>query len=506
MLNKLLLASCAVYTVAATAALLDFFPSSLELNDYSNGNTFSLRLTAPVGNVTVFFSGYSLWFGVGHLTFTNETFDIPQTVQIRATTQLAPLTNQLYNLNAAYFLNCRPINVEYKVSRTVQLGGTCSSVGDPHIQTFTGKSYTSSEDGVQNLFTSKDLTVQTVEGKCTNHYGLRGASCNNAFALRYGSSVFVLDVRKNYTGLYQLAPNVDGVSVRYETDKNTYFNYYFTLPDGSSVTASVSFMDWGYYINVQLSVAPYYSAPTQGKCSKNKYGGACNRINASPSLLYVRGAHTPYVGGDAVTGGNVSVYLTSWKATESEVLFNGFYVASKPLWRNAVSPALPASNEVPAAVTPPTFPTYTGSYSLTRRDTAAVEEEMLVKRNSVSDEFMANATNICTALTQGPCGDVVEAAGYINSCTMDAITTGSHAFAQTHGLAFLQECYQITAGQAASSNSDESGAAQALQLKSGFGTYSCPKACSGRGTCTSIGCVCKSGFFGTACDSQLTSF
>jgi hypothetical protein len=108
----------------------------------------------------------------------------------------------------------------------------------------------------------------------------------------------------------------------------------------------------------------------------------------------------------------------------------------------------------------------------------------------VTDAFKIEAKDICEdQVLDSGCNYIVNASNYIESCILDAFTTGSHDFAPAHREAFLNECYKTTNQLRQSTDADDVAFANAIQEENGLGEFSCPERCTDS-TCTHLGCVC----------------
>ncbi|KAJ3253042.1 hypothetical protein HK103_001004 [Boothiomyces macroporosus] len=495
-------AALLTFTAAATVPLVDVDPSSLYINDLGS-NYIRVRLTKqPVANTNVYFSASALVFGQCSTTFTPQNWNQYQSIPVRGVPQFANMANQTYTVKARSFgftgysnANSKAptvypkIDSTFTITRKVSPGGLCSSTGDPHFNTFDNQLFSRQTGAVTRLFQNQDLEVQAWQVLCRKG----GIYCNQAVAVRYGSSVFVIDNRQNITEsmqMKQLTNNVDGVI--YQAPANLYsgtHNLY--IPDGSKVSISNTVYNKGLpdihqYMGVQLTV------PAQS----GAYNGVCNRISTTklPSFYLQDGTTV------SATAANVNYFVDSCAVVSEKNIFNGNFKTTTPAWRKAFTCALPGTDTLPVVPTPPTLPSYV--------QVAVPPMYDNTPKFYPSPDFIIKAIDFCTSvLNTSTCVHVLDPSPYIKGCANDASLTGTQGLAEHHKQAYLQDCYSVTNNLQAVSDSDKVNKAVQVQDSLGLGDSHCPNNCNKVGTCTAIGCDCgQSGFTGVACEIQIKNF
>ncbi|KAH6579931.1 hypothetical protein BASA61_009917 [Batrachochytrium salamandrivorans] len=212
---------CAAVFGSASGTFLDFDPLTLTLDDSKLTSGFSCKLNKkPTAPVTVYFQHPSISFSECSLIFSPENWNVAQ-ITARAVT-----SDQAFQASAQ--------DAKLGCNRKPVTSNTCTSIGDPHYQTFDGLVYSTQSVGNYHLLNTPDFEVQTIIQLCTGP-----ASCNGAVAVRYGATVMIIDVRgpkkdlSAYT-MQQVTPNTNGVV--YTPPPTGSGSHTIKLPCGSSVT------------------------------------------------------------------------------------------------------------------------------------------------------------------------------------------------------------------------------------------------------------------------------
>jgi hypothetical protein len=364
-----------------------------------------------------------------------------------------------------------------------------TATGDPHISGFYGVTLTHHYAIAQHLFLHQDLNIQEIQSPCNGR-----AYCATAIAVRYGSSVFVVDVRNNDYFAHQVTPNVDGVTYAQALNQGIPTYHTFNLPDGSYIQANIAKSGAVSYLNIYIWISPaYHSLNPAGTCpGPVRYGGACGRMHGKANYIYPR-ASAPV----GINSTNIAKHMSSWIIKDSENLFNGFVPGSVPKWRSSFKNPLPSTLTIPSAPVYPSLTPYTGQYKAARE---------LQQRDDVpiiTEAFKLEAKDLCEdQMFDSSCNDVIDAQKYIESCIMDAVTTGTHDFAPSHREAFLNDCYKTTDQLLKSTDEDDVAYAAEIQGDNGLGEFPCHDRCKDN-TCTHLGCVCEAGFYGPFCEWSL---
>jgi hypothetical protein len=188
----------------------------------------------------------------------------------------------------------------YEIVRKPLPGGTCTSLGDPHYKTFDGQKMDFQGQGIYQFFSSSDLEIQTTQTACFGKSN--GPSCNQAVAIRYGSTIVALDVRKS-DRLVTVQGNMK--SLKYSPPNKNDVTHSFAFPCGSKLIMIVHSMKSYKWIDVTLTLAPGYKST----------GGVCNRLGNQGTSLY--GSDRMY------TISQVPAYFKSWIVADSNNLLEG---------------------------------------------------------------------------------------------------------------------------------------------------------------------------------------
>ncbi|XP_035829885.1 uncharacterized protein LOC106014199 isoform X2 [Aplysia californica] len=191
---------------------------------------------------------------------------------------------------------------------------TCSSVNDPHITTFDGRTYDNFYEGEFVLYRHTNLpyVVHTFYRSCN-----RKASCNCAVAVRVDDDVVVLskcsidpdseDPMPFTVKLYRHGFLEKGFRV-YQIKDREYSVY---LPNGDTVFVTVSGKRKRNFINVWVKAAGSSFGQIRGLCG-NFDDDASNDLVRSDGILSNETGKTP------------NEFSLSWRVPANESLFSGF--------------------------------------------------------------------------------------------------------------------------------------------------------------------------------------
>jgi hypothetical protein len=346
----------------------------------------------------------------------------------------------------------------------------------------------------QSLFSNKHFDVQQIQQLCSFS---SVANCGVALAIRYGSSVFIIDTRQGDTKFKQASPNIDGVdySSTPTIDKNkevVFYNHNFKFPEGSNIIVSL-FPNYGtnrtfYHLNVQIWIAPsHFMSTKSGQCEAAAYknGGACGSLVSKPGILQTRDGPVSFDKHRQVQ--------ISWMVPAGQNLFKEEWTSSVPEWRSMFKDVVPGvSNGV-------TLKSRGLELELYRRVAAPLpfENQPISSFREISN---SEALDYCTKqIIGGDCKSVVEPRTFIENCVDDAILTGSFSMAIDDQHAFLQSCIAVTNLLIRSGNETQIALGRNIQISNGLNDNDCPSGCSSN-VCGSLGCVCSEERYGTFCE------
>jgi len=471
---------------ALPSDLFEFNPPTVKFTDTELDASFEFRLKQrPAGNQLIAF------FGVKGLVlekcaypFAANDFDKWQKVKFRPIPALKDqnvaelaLSAKLGSDVAPEFVSDQVLNV----LRTPVVGGTFSSTGDPHYLTFSGDTYDLQGVGEYVLYKSAHLEVQTLSFP----FGQTQTTVNVAAAIRYGSTVLVLDVRTLSLPdtLQQISPNADGLEIKSSCVANSACKHEVKIPGGSTITLTAVLSNpTGRYIDVVGVLDSSFGAN----------GGLANKLGAPKGQFFLR---------DGTTGQGAA-FFDSWKVKPEESLFNGKFVASNPIRKGLFD-----SCEVPER---PLFPRPKPAprYPVKIYVPVVIKvPEFSPKPVPTNPDFANQVRAHCQSLfnTKG-CNRIIDPRPFIQSCIDDALSTGNHGFSEGHKNTFLTKCNCVVEVMAKDVQPVRD---QALAIAAADGVTegtSCPNNCSGRGTCTSAACACAKGFGGIDCSVDLGSY
>jgi hypothetical protein len=470
------------------------------MNESTQGNNFQIVLNSkPDQAVKVYFEGVNLRFMDASITFTTENWMTPRRIKVRYSPMWCAASNQETTLTMRVFTRRdKYVDQNYKIYRVVVPGQKCTSSGDPHIIMFDGlnaKEYHAPM--TQTLFSNQDIDVQQIQRNCSK---ATTANCGVAVAIRYGSSVYIVDTRGGDIAAKSATKNIDGVD--YSTIKAVdnkgklqSLMHLVKLPEGSNIEVTVfPYQTTGYYLNVGIFIAPSHFIKTT-HCNSIAYtnGGVCGSLESIAGKVRCRGS----LGWVANTIENNIQYHTSWKVPDSESFFlNHTWFSTVPLWRSMFSSPLPMTT---------VFDTLQArkldaSLEVYQRDLLAERDLPPGNPDPVNVISSVEASLYCTRqITGGPCTSVVNPAPFIDSCVTDAITLGSFVMATSHQSSFMEECLAITNLLIRSEIPTQVSNGQDIQRIHGMNDNACPSTCVGH-TCYRLGCVCSGNSYGMFCN------
>ncbi|KAJ3268455.1 hypothetical protein HDV01_002734 [Terramyces sp. JEL0728] len=304
------------YKVAALdiTDLLEFDRPLLEILDTQMAHSFKCRLKQkPEEAVQVYFEGTGINFENCNYNFPVDSYDQWQTININNVPVFEKLSDVDFQIKARCFHKGDQGDHHLPCHRKPTCGGTCQSHGDPHFVDFQGYSFTHQAEGTFSLFEHEHLAVQAIQGPCNFDVWPKNVMCNQAVAIRYGSTILALDVREKHQkayGMKYVSKNTDGVQYKAPSKQDSTHNV--KLPCGSSIELIVSQNSKETWIDVNLHIAPGYG----------DNGGVCNKLGTDDDNMY--GKDKTY------QKNNIDGYVWSWKVDDSNNLFNGQCKPSTP--------------------------------------------------------------------------------------------------------------------------------------------------------------------------------
>ncbi|KAJ3316763.1 hypothetical protein HDV06_002895 [Boothiomyces sp. JEL0866] len=541
-----------LFQLVAASALLEFDPPTLTLQDTVLGSSFRTRmLKKPTSNVKVYFEAPGLAFSDCFVDISVDTFDHWRNISISGVSVFEQRNVTSFNITARAFVDQSFVDHGLACNRQVAPAGTCLSVGDPHFTTLNGLAYSQFGTGNYHLAYHEHLSIQTVQGFCFGNT----VTCNQAIAIRYGSSIIALDTRiaGDIFNMAEITKNVDGIV--YQNPNTANAAHTVTLPCGSVIQLTVNNDNNGNkWIDYTLHLAAGYDS----------VGGLCNRPSGNAQGLILRD-------GTSVAVASFNQFADSWKVTDDENLFLGKYKPSVPaiVGVHAVCtlpqvivevvvekpviilppytpPALPTTTKAPAVTTTIVHTTTTtlsktttttlaktttaanlksttGSVTTTKPAPTTTDQAkaftttILTKTttktvidapkptNSPPADYLNQITLHCKKIFDVPgCSELVKAENYIKSCIEDAIAAGSLVFAEPSRMVFMSHCKQTSNYMAKDYDEKTIEKAKTIQQQHGFNQHNCPANCNGNGVCGDNGCRCKPTFGGNDCSIDLT--
>ncbi|KAK6095903.1 hypothetical protein MT418_003783 [Batrachochytrium dendrobatidis] len=528
---------CSAVIGSATALSLDFNPAKFIIDDTSAGKGFGCKLNEkPTSPVTIYLEHTSIYFSDCILVFTPENWDILQTINATAVPVFGSYMGAGGIADIASSINAHMVQegqtteipkVEYGCDRKPAAGGTCTSIGDPHYQTFDSLTFSSQVIGHYYLLKSDDFEIQVITHSCGPN-----VSCTAAIAIRYGSTLMVLDVRQKkdpsqYT-VQQVTPNTNGVV--YIPPPTGSGVHKINTPCGSSISA-VSNLDRGFNnIDITINLAGRYS----------KIGGLCNVLSSQTKkgLIYSSGKI-----GNPTSTQDVSGFVDSWVVKSGDSLFEGNYKGSTPPVNTPGKicklPTIPKPVPAPPAPSvPPTLPVYvppppppapasTAAASTAPASTAAAStaaaSTIVLSSTSLPGSTATSAPSPQATVPAPPpvfdqeiekhcrdmfnvpsCNTIIPVDFFVQSCIKDAQSTGSYIFIEGSKRAYLARCAALSVYMENGPTPVIVEQGKKVQEDCGFGNRTCLNNCSGNGVCSNVGCACKTGFAGQDCSMDLS--
>ncbi|KAJ2995181.1 hypothetical protein HDV02_001007 [Globomyces sp. JEL0801] len=536
------------------AQFIAFNPPLLQLNDSSLLQSFSLSLANPIQSpVQIYFSANQLSFVNCSVSFTPDNWNIPKTIQFTTVPVFSDANGSTFNITTRYFNGTTAIDQFYPVKRIIAKGGTCLSMGDPHIKPFNyqiqGENVstifteswkipiTNNALGTFYLFKHKYFDIQATQLQCFTE-----ASCNHAIAIRYGKSILALDIRNNITleniKMQKVTAIMDGMVYTSPSEKDK--THTVTLPCGSSIQMTVNDYLQDRWIDISLALSPGYA----------NSGGLCNQIDDLPNTLRLSNNSVVQLDG-------LNSFLESWKVPDSDNFLLGKYKLIDPPTTLSNSACM-LPHQVLATTTSTISPTQILGYyktltTISSRTTTEPATATGLANSANTITITSTFSNVLpttveaglptaspsTSLTfsslQSSFTSVLASTSL--TTTLSSVATKVGYSRPTPSAEFIskvkQQCEKALTIPGCSSIlpiafyitsciSDTlltgtclklsktlypqvsiATQGQQIQKSYGFGNNSCVNSCSNNGKCGDIGCICKLGFSGIDCSLVL---
>jgi hypothetical protein len=466
-------------TTTTTSIGLEFDPPQLTLKDAVLSNQFKVRLNGkPSGTTaTVFLNGPGLKFSNCSLEFTQENFAQWKTVSVQGVPVFESMADADSNISARLFTTLETkIDVAYTVKREISPAGVCTSIADPHYVLLDGYAVDHMGKGYFILLDHPHLSVQTFQDIYAGE-----ATVNHAVAVRYGSSIFALDLRNSTTApnsMSQITPNVDKVVYAAPTAASQLHK--LTMPCGSVITVTANSNTQGKWLDITINLVAGYQ----------NTGGFCNQIKSDGKLKARDGT--------LLARDQINVFANSWVVKPEENLFMAKYTPITPPVVQGLQCSLPTKLEPPVVYLPPApLPVYV-------LPPAQNNSKPIAALPTPPEAFLNQIQPYCAKLFQIPgCNDILPPAFYVTACEKDARVTGTFVFAETSRQAYMARCLQRTKFLIDNHRPEDTKKGLDVQKSCGLAKNTCNNNCSQKGTCTDSGCVCNPGFAGIDCSIDM---
>jgi hypothetical protein len=478
--------------VPVLAQFVEFENSAIVIDDTQASSILKFRLKSrPDKDMNVYIHGAGLILSSCKFTFTPANYYAYQTLALRSTPIFAKPGSATGQKTVSFrIFNSTAITQNLVVTQKVARGYSCSSTGDPHLNTFDDQPIELQKPSPVHLFRSADLNIQAIQMPCGS------PMCNYGIAVRYGRSTFIFD----YRGSSQQSPPAFRRGRNSLNDDNVFVSVtngaiHIILPDGSVIRSTPQLWSGYYFGNIVLSLS--------ARQLSKSYGGTCNRPEGAKSRLYGRYGQSSW----PFSRTNAEVFAASWTVLDDENLFRGatkdYTIPDDSASVQCIAINSEAAYSEPkrilvdnVVVAPQDVTVYNSTYV---RPNAGVPNYLPPGMEKI--QFAKEAEIYCKSqFDDSVCLSLVDPYPYVGACIMDALITGDHGFSRGHKLAFLENCAQVADSLILSSNSQDQEKGRNAIYSAGLYTAPCTKACEKNGICTDRGCQCNSGWYGMYCE------
>nr|KAJ3417955.1 hypothetical protein HK105_000553 [Polyrhizophydium stewartii] len=489
MRSRFLLALAASVIADAAAATIPnplvFTPAKLAISDSAASNSFGVRLAGkPNGPVTVYFEHPTITFSACSVQFDADSWNTTQTIGLAP----APVIDKTLNTTVAFSVG---VLVSAELDTFHGLNTTISG-------TFDGLSFTAFPHNYSVMLQSPQLDVQVFTDTCYNGV----ATCNQAMAVRYGTSIMILDVRGKQRplssyGMTELTPNVDGILYTPPSIVNS--SHVLRLPCGSTVTAVFHYAATST-LDISIRLAAGYRT-TSGLCNRPPY-------TSNGFLVGCNGVF--YNGTDRA---EAAKFAATWAVSNE----NNMFLGNIPKQAQPVPPppwgfecSLPRASQIgPSKYKSPALSSKSSSTSAAKSSSTSKAYTTSAKAATTASALpkYTPIETVCKEMFNiTECADISNPSFFIQSCIADVTLTGTYEAAERTKRTFLAKCHADT--ELTCKHPDARKAARARKHKKdlGFGDNACKRDCSGHGACTEFGCSCHHGWAGVDCSRDLTEY
>ncbi|KAH6599096.1 hypothetical protein BASA50_003238 [Batrachochytrium salamandrivorans] len=530
MLSRLIVTFlCAAAIGSVSGAFLTFDPAPVFLKDIEATIKFSAKLNSkPNEEVTVYFGHPFLSMSTCVIVFNPNNWNVPQ----QLTGVPAPLfvgsSNPSDGLDFESKLRARavtvgPLSVELSTRDTLKITQRdtsfheCSII-DVGVNTFDEIPFFFNKPGWYEMTSTRDIKVQVFVSECR-----AGLSCIKKVLFRYGSSVMSVDVSgpAKDVGEYpvtEVTQNTNGLRHTFNID---FSDHIINFPYGSELYVRVLNNDGIVSLGVRMLLDAGYSS-LGGFCNIPRPRSPNNGLIGPDGKLY-----------DPKKKDEVAVFVKSWRVKDADILTN-------PDARKSIPPTQPGTVcRIPKDPRPkPTTAVVTTTTTTPTTATTPYSASTLPTTTSTTlpyppvppapdkyvpppppqpggyvppppppppPDVVVEIKKCCQSIFNIPsCNAIVPAEFYIQSCILDAQTSGSYVLSDKVKQTYLAKCRALTDDMILDPTKEVIDQGTKIRNKCGFGNVTCINSCSSKGTCTDFGCACSPGFSGMDCSMDLT--
>ncbi|KAH6586154.1 hypothetical protein BASA50_000620 [Batrachochytrium salamandrivorans] len=558
MLSKLIITFlCAATIGSVSGAFLTFHPAQFVLKDIAVYTSFTVKLNSkPTEDVKVYFQHQSMLMSKCMIVFSPATWDAPQYIDVIPVplflgTSLFPGPLEAESKVLAKAITVGPLSPELSSTDTMEVKQTListyqCSITDSRVETFDKLLLPLKKLGWYWMLSTGDLAVQVKVAKCTEKQ-----LCIKTVLVRYGTSVMSMDVSgpaknfRDYSIMY-LTTSTNGLRYIPGASEGVHI---LNFPYGSSLTVKIVNNNGIMSLDLIILLYPGYSSP-KGLCNKPRDESPDNMLIGSNGRSYRRMEEFENFG-----------FFGSWGVKAKDVLTNPGATALQPsiqfgtvckipdnLQPKPVDPVLPKPvdpippkpvdpippkpvdpippkpvdpippkpvDPVPPKPVNPVPPKPTTAAATTTTTTSYSASTIYLPPPSLDGyippppppppDVVAEIQKCCQSIFNIPsCNAIVPAESYIQSCILDAQTSGSYVSSDKVKQAYLAKCRTLTDDMIRGTTKGAIDQGTKIKKEYGFGNVTCINSCSGQGTCTDFGCACSPGFSGMDCSMDLT--